>query len=272
MPRGRPVGRGGAGRGQGRAFVPPPMTLAPGDHPQVSARIPIPFFDPDNYHIWAFEMQSHMAAEGCFGAIDLQTNDWVAADDSERASMRLRAFDMMRYSLGVAYQYISSEHRVGEAKELWDHLRDLYVKKGMDTQLRLDSRFQSLVWDHTRHHVDSFLADLSRIKAEFRTAEIPLSDERVFAKLLLCLPEQFDIEKAKMKDWEHPDLSRARVLLKDREDTLRERRSFESSQPLSEGSNFFADENLEGNMHRGRGRGRGSVRCYYCHRLLGSDG
>ncbi|EPS58475.1 hypothetical protein M569_16339, partial [Genlisea aurea] len=275
MRRGRPPGRGGGGRGRGHVVVPPVMAPPAYELAPNSSRIPIPVFDPDNYHIWAFEMQSYMSAEGCFGPIDEQTNGWATADEAVKTSMRLQAFNLLRFSLGPTYQYISGEHQIGEARPLWDHIRQMYVRNDMDTHLRLDSRFQALYWDRTRHHVDSFLADLSKIRAEYRSAGFDMPERMVFTKLLSCLPEQFDIEASKMRDWDHPDLARARMLLKNREDILRGRRQSESSQPLLEGSNFSLSNkssnssfvsNTDPSSASAMPKGRRRMRCFFCKR------
>ena len=171
MVRGRPVGRGGGGRGQGRGNTPPVVAPASGD-PCFSTRIPIPHFDPDNYNVWAFNMKSYMTAEGCYGAVDEASNGWAGANDEKKTTMRAQAFNIIRFSLGAAYQHISGEHDVTQAKELWDSLRAMHVQNDLDAKLKLESRLQALYWDHTRHHVDSFLADLTKIKAEYRVAGI----------------------------------------------------------------------------------------------------
>lgn len=110
------------------------------------------------------------------------------------------------------------------------------------------------------------------IKAEYNAADIELTDQKVFAKLLLCLPEHFDIEKAEMRNWRPEDrtISKARALLKRKEDILRERREFESTQPLAEGTNFQLGDYEDGLVYTtvpSRGRGLGQVRCYFCRQF-----
>ena len=275
MPRGRPVGRGGGGRGQGRGnapIAPPPLH---DEHSQVgaTAKTFIPMFDPDNYHTWAHSMKSFLSAEGCFGAIDEASGGWANLDDNQQTRLKLQAFNFLRVALGSVHNYIVAQFEVDKAKPLWDRLRAMYVRSDMDTRLTLENRFQALCWDRTRHHVDSFLADLTSIQTEFRAGGFELKDEMVFTKLLRCLPEQFAIEKGKMRDWEQPDLARARMTLKVREEELSSQREFESSQPLLEGSNFYVGDDTPSHPSSSHHRtfpttGNGApIRCYYCKHL-----
>ncbi len=74
-------------------------------------------FDPDNYDVWCFNMWCVLAAEGCYGAIDNTSNNWVNASPEAQMSMQLHAFNTLHYSLGPSYQYISGEHQIHEAKQ-----------------------------------------------------------------------------------------------------------------------------------------------------------
>ena len=68
-------------------------------------------------------MQSFLSAEGCFGAIDHITNNWNGLNTEGQRALQHRAFNTLCYSLGPDFQYISGEHQVHEAKELWDHIK-----------------------------------------------------------------------------------------------------------------------------------------------------
>ena len=75
-----------------------------------------------------------------------------------------------------------------------------------------------------------------------------------------------------MRNWPPQDrtITKARALMKRREDILRERREFESTQPLTEGTNFQLGDNEEGLVYTtvsSRGRGLGQTRCYFCRQL-----
>lgn len=254
MPRTRSRGRGhGRGRAGGRGGTLPspvgansPNSSLPssvsssGIQPQGQTRVPVPIFDPDNYHVWCFTMKSFLTAEGCFGAIDKVSNDWENLDSSQKMILKHRAFNLLRYSMGNSYVYVCAEFQVHQAHKLWQHIRSMFVKDDLSTRLSLQKRFQEVFWDTSRHHVDSFLQELYMIRMEHKNAGFDLDDETVFTKLLLCLPSQFDIEKAQMKEWNEMNLGRARKILKEREDTLENRRRASSSTPLVEGTAFTA--------------------------------
>ena len=288
MPCGRPPGRGAsargraAGRGGGGPFATPPLHVGPPapaaladvtgngfDSHSGGSRFSVPIFDSSNYHVWAFNMKSFLLAKGSFGAIDYESNNWVALKGAAKDAMCFRAFNWLRISLGNSFMYVCGGFVAGQAHHLWNHVREMYVKTDMATRLRLEQRFQNVYWDTSRHHVDMFLQELYLLRMEHETAGFPLSEEAVFTKLLLCLPPEFDIERSQMKLWEEPDLARARKLLIEKEEVLLQRRESYSSRPLDGGSIFVA------NGSQGRGssgvdlgvqHNRFPYKCFYCQK------
>ncbi|EPS63214.1 hypothetical protein M569_11573 [Genlisea aurea] len=256
MPRGRPRGvRGRAGGGQARGNNLPAEDPPYPDLHRILNKNVVPLFDPDNFHIWSLEMTSHLQAEGCFGAIDAISNGWDRVDEDRKLAMRVQAFNVIRLSLGPSYRHVWTPHPVGDAGALWAGIRAMYVQNNIRTKLRLNARLQSLEWDTTHHHVDSFLAEMNDIQVEYASAGIPLADDMAFSKLLTVLPQEFDIERSKMEEWDVPDFARARALLLTRENMLRERREYQTERPISTGTSFIIQN-----------RFAGIKRCYHCDR------
>ena len=273
MPRGRPPGRG---RGSGTYIPLPTQSAAPaaGANPDalVTSSAPkatVPLFDSSNYHVWAFNMRCFLLAEGSFGAIDELSNGWLALTPSKQQEMQYRAFNWMRVALGGSFVYVCGEFQAHESKRLWEHVQSMFVKNDLATRLKLEQRFQNIYWNTSKHHVDSFLQELYLLRMEHRVAGFPLTDEVVFAKLLLCLPAEFDIEKSQMKEWANPDLAWARKILKDREDTLLLRREASASRPLDMGTVFVASSSssasgASASSKVNLGPKRPAVKCFYC--------
>ena len=248
-------------------------------------RIPVPVFNPSNYFVWSFEMECYMNAENCFGAIDESSNSWPLLSTAAHNVMKHRAFNLIRYSLGASFVYVCGEHDPGQAKELWDHVKKMFVTDDMATKLNLERRFQLIHWDQTRHHVDSFLQELYLIRMEYKTAGFALDDKTVFTKMLLCLPSQFDIERSQMSSWDTPDLAKARKILKERESLLIAWREFASSTPLSSGGVFVAhpvplssssstsyfgspsSSSSSSSSSQATIRSQNPVQCRYCHKV-----
>lgn len=266
---------------------PSPVSISnslPSDGGSYGTRIPVPIFNPSNYFVWSFEMECYMNAENCFGAIDEISNSWPLLSTAARNVMKHRAFNLIRYSLGASFVYVCGEHEPGQAKELWEHVRKMFVTDDMATKLNLERRFQLIHWDQTRHHVDSFLQELYLIRMEYKTAGFALDDKTVFTKMLLCLPSQFDIERSQMSSWDTPDLAKARKILKERESLLIARRESASSTPLSSGgvfvahpvpmsstssSSYFGSSTSvpTSSSSQSAARSQNPVQCRYCHKV-----
>ena len=239
---------------------------APSDYNMSVSKPGVPIFDSENYHVWAFDMRSFLLADGSFGAIDEQSNQWASLSEEAKLCLQYRAFNWLRTALGRSYVYMCADVNPDSPRVLWLHIRSLYVKDDMATKLKLEQRFQNIYWDTTRHHVDSFLQELYLLRMEHTAAGFPLSDQSVFTKLMLCLPAEFDIERSQMKEWVAPDLGRARKLLKEREETLLSRRESLSSRPMESGTLFFAGSSSSSGVDLGPQRTQFKYKCFYCNK------
>ncbi len=50
---------------------------------------------------------------------------------------------------------------------------------------------------------------MAQLRAQHKSANLPISDDIAFVKLISSLPEMFSTESSLMEDWKTPDLDRA---------------------------------------------------------------
>ena len=264
-----PGGRNG--RNSNRAGTPPlSTTSSPKSKDGKIFRDAIPVFDPSDFHSWAFQMEVVMSAANCYGAIDHQSNRWGTATPEKKDEMQNKASLYLNLSLGKDYRYICAGFKPNQAKELYEKIRNMFIKNDVETRMSLTSKLTSLAWT-AADHVDTFLGKVADIRTAYKNANVFLDETELFCRMLSCLPQEFDMLNIIMRGWPNPDFDRARVAMLHVQEELRKRKKYSDANPLTIGdsSAFLLDGNKRkrDEMREDRlEKRKKEIVCNYCFR------
>lgn len=211
-----------------------------------------------------------MSAAKCYGAIDHSSNQWQTKNAEKREEMACKASLFINLSLGPEYRHICVSFKPRQAKELYEKIRNMFIKNDVETRMMLTERLTSIQWT-TSDHVDSFLAKIARVRTAYKNANVPLDETELFCRMLMCLPQEFDVVKMIMKGWAQPDFDRARVVLMQTQEELRKRKAYHDANPLrpSDSSAYIMEnqKRKREDEEKGQERKKRNVVCAYCFRV-----
>ena len=257
----------GGRRGRNNAGT-PPLPSSPKAKKTKIDREAIPEFDPADFHGWDFQMKVVLSAAKCWGAIDHQSNQWATKTPERKEEMACTASLYINLSLGRDYRHICAEYQPKQAKELYERIRNMFIKDNIQTRLHLTSKLADLSWT-TDDHVDSFLGKIAKIRTAYRNAGVILDEMELFCRMLDRLPQEFDLLKLIMQGWAAPDFDRARTALLQYQENLRKKRKYESENPLSnpDSSAYVMDcKRRKREENEKEKEEKKVITCYYCFR------
>ena len=228
-----------------------------------AARIPIPMLDPTDFPSWEFKMHAYLMSYGYWGVMDSVSDNWEKLDPADQGMMKASTFVIISHSLGELHEYIAREFNPNQPKVLWEKLQSMFNKTSLHTQLNLTKKWANLQWQPD-HNVESFLGDIAQLRAQHKTAGVPISDDAAFVKLISSLPKTFDTEISVMEDWQKPDLDRARTLLLKRQNAMKKRKFEETNALMMEVSSFSMKQCQPSSSNDQNPKKKRKFTCYYC--------
>jgi hypothetical protein len=173
----------------------------------------IPKFTPDDWHTWAFRMESHLQQKECFGPIDQASNGWATAAQQRRHKMQINAFAEILKSLGDLHCGLAASHQHQEAIQLWQHLQREFGHVDVPAQMDVDDEFQA--FKHTDGETcDQYLAKFDLVCNKMRNTGNALTPETTYLKLVKGLPENMSTIRDILTTKEVPNLAFARRMLR----------------------------------------------------------
>jgi hypothetical protein len=271
--RGRSRGGGGSGRGQGLgegnegnqgddgagSNAGTVSSRWKDDEETGSAKVGAPKFDPDNYHTWAFDMESHLADKGVWCVIDEESDDWDNMSELEASRRQRRFFEILRRSLGNSHRYLLLGYKRDKVADVWRTIKERYGGNSASNRLQLHKKWGAYSWKPNLG-VEAYIAGLYGMISAFETAKVALTDEQVFTKMLSDLPAEYGTEESIMQSWEVQSMDKARTLLIKREETLKRNREQSSGVPSMSGASFA-------HVEQGKKRRNPNLQCFYCGKL-----
>ena len=256
-------------RNTGNGSNTPPLPKSPKSKKLKVDRETIPEFDPIDFHGWAFQMKVLLSATDCYGAIDHVSNQWATRSPEKKEKMANTASLYINLSLGKDYRHICSNFEPSQAKDLYEKIKNMYLKDDIQTRMHLTAKLTEFAWT-TDDHVDSFLGKIANIRTSYKNANVYLDETELFCRMLNKLPQEFDLLRLIMQGWANPDFDRARVVLLQYQEDLRKKKKFAHEHPLRnpDSSAYIMDGKRKRETERDedREKKRKNFICMYCWR------
>ena len=236
--------------------------------------LPPPQFKPDDYRIWAKQMEYHLQGLSLAGPIDKTSDNWQLLTPSQRAELNEKAWTHIHWALGPTYSYMEAEVAERDPQLLWEHIRKIYEVQAADVEADLAAKLLAFRWEAT-DSVEKFVGRMLLLQYDHCLAGCRLTDKTAIAYLIVKLPLEFSPVIRVLEANPEMPLREARRLLLD----------FENELSVQNGDVMVVDEVMppatrsedhiarrKERLYKGRRKNLPSVespvRCQYC----GEDG
>lgn len=226
-------------------------------------------FDGTNFTNWEFRIKLVLEQNGVLDVLENST---------ETQSAEFKKKDVKARSLMVqllADNILETIKEKKTAKEMFDTLRTMYMKKGLSAQVELQRKLRNM--KYTKGSLSDFITEFEKTVADLRNSGGSIQEGEVISQLLAAMPESYQavattidiIFSQNPKDMSF-DFVKCKLL---QEDTRRSNDSNQNSTCISESTAFTSrrGKTYFGNKSRGRGRGITSdtrnhfpYKCYKC--------